>query len=290
MRTSSIYFISYLFLISVILFNFSHCKSPKKIQKISNIFISKDTLPKNINNQELINPENKKLDSMRQLDSFLNLVKSRIIKFKTFNAKFKIDYTANQKNETYIANISIIKDSIIYLTFKAQFLGIIGLQALITKDSLILINRINKTIQEFSFNYLKKITQIDLEFKHLQDIIIGNPSINEKQLVNTKIDNYYLTLNFVSENLKMLQNFKIDNFIIANCKLDDNNPLKNRTLNIQLEQLKPYNDFMFSTYREIELTELKNLYIYLTFKDFNFDQPINYKFTLPNYPIIKLNN
>ena len=276
-----------LYLLIFITFILLSCKSSQKIQHISKIFIPQDSMILNkISNDEL----KPVLDSMQILDSFITNINKNKITYHSFNSKIKIEVLENNTSNTYIANLSIIKDSIIYITLKAQILGIsaIGLQVCLKRDSLILINRVDKTIQKYSIDYLQNLTNVPLKFSHFQDILMGSQSNLEPKYSTFKMEKEKLLISNISSNLKMLFNINKENWLITECKIDDNNPQKNRTLQIKLSEFKPTFNFLFSAYREIILSETNNLYIYLTFKEFSFNEPIKYSFSLPNFATNKI--
>ena len=67
-------------------------------------------------------------------------------------------------------------------------------------------------------------------------------------------------------------------------KLDDIDPLQNRTCDITFSQYETKGDVQFATYRSISVSQKSKLDIYLNFKDYNFNEPLNYAFTVPkNY-------
>lgn len=283
-KSQKIHTVYFLILVTTILLS---CKSSQKMQHISKIFIPQDSIKLNQISNEEIKPI---IDSIQVLDSFISNINKNNINYKTFNSKIKIEVLENNTSNTYIANISIIKDSVIYITLKAQILGIsaIGLQVCIKKDSLILINRVDKTIQKYSIDYLQNLTNVPLKYKHFQDILMGSQSNLESKYSTFKNEKEKLLISNISSNLKMLFNINKENWLITECKIDDNNPQKNRTLQIKLSDFKPISNFLFSAYREIILSETNNLYIYLHFKEFSFDETIKYSFSLPNFATNKI--
>ena len=76
-------------------------------------------------------------------------------KKQSFNAQFRIDY-----------------DKTIWVDISA--LGLSVARAILTPTRVQAINRINKVYYDYSFDEIKKLINVDIDFKTLQDIIIGN--------------------------------------------------------------------------------------------------------------------
>jgi hypothetical protein len=85
-----------------------------------------------------------------------------------------VDYHgSNGKNYDVNANIRMLRDSTIWISVNAV-LGIEALRALITRDSVKLIDKLNKTYTARSITYLQDVTSLPLDLPTLQDLIIGN--------------------------------------------------------------------------------------------------------------------
>ncbi|MGL1521341.1 DUF4292 domain-containing protein, partial [Vibrio parahaemolyticus] len=66
------------------------------------------------------------------------------IDFKTFNAKIKVGYESAENSDTYTVNISMMKDSLMYIRILGSFLGIKqeGMQVKVKRDSVFLYKKI----------------------------------------------------------------------------------------------------------------------------------------------------
>ena len=81
------------------------------------------------------------------------------IDFTTFSAKINVDYTASDgKKYDVNANLRMYKDSAVWISITAIF-GIEGLRALITKDSVKILNKQDKVYKARSVAYLQEATQ-----------------------------------------------------------------------------------------------------------------------------------
>lgn len=253
------------------LFFFS-CKTAKKINQT--------ILPKGtpVNSKEVE-------DSIRMVNETMAAFKKGIIDFSTFNAKIKVESTGNNGNNPDLsAVVKIVKDSAIWISLSATILNIELYRALITKDSVILLNKQDKIVQYRSLDYLQELTQIPFDYKTLQDCIIGNPifygdSISTFQQKNKQI--YFSTVNKYFKNLFTLAG---DTKFLTHCKLDDIDHSRNRTADITYDNYVNSEGINFSVNRKIIVSEKSNLNISLDFKRYEFNKELSLSFNIPqNY-------
>ncbi len=133
---------------------FYSCRSTKKIQTaIAQI----DTVA-----VAVVPIDNSGKDSMDFIKENYNKVMSNRINFTTFAAKIDIDYEdANGKKYNVNAHLRMYKDSVIWISITA-ILGIEGLRAYITADSVKLLDKQNKTYIARSVSYLQEVTALPL--------------------------------------------------------------------------------------------------------------------------------
>jgi hypothetical protein len=94
-------------------------------------------------------------------------------KFRTFSAKFNIDYTIKRKSFEFKGQVNIVKDSAIWIIFN-QDLGIEMARLLITQDSVKFIDRINKKYFAGDYLFVNNFLKTNVDFGVLQSIILGN--------------------------------------------------------------------------------------------------------------------
>jgi hypothetical protein len=90
-----------------------------------------------------------------------------------FGAKVSVNSDINNQTNAFSANLRIKKDSAIWISISPA-LGIEVARALITPDSLKFINRINGTFFKGDYKYLNELLQIEVNFKMIQAILLGN--------------------------------------------------------------------------------------------------------------------
>lgn len=106
-------------------------------------------------------------------DSLALVVKGSDLRTQWFSARVNVDATIDKENRSFNANLRICKDSAIWMSISPA-LGIEVARVLIDKDSVRFINRLNSTYFKGGFAYLNNLLQVDVNFKMIQSVLIGN--------------------------------------------------------------------------------------------------------------------
>ena len=253
------------------------CTTFKKVQIIKEALSKKDTI------QVQLLSEKSKVDSSAIVKNIIEKLAQTKINFKTMNARLKVDYESATNADNYIANISLVKDSSIYITIRGA-MGVIGLKALITADSVFLIYplRKNKNIERKSLGYLQEVIKIPFTFSTMQDLLIGNPIfIEDAKIVSYKVNNNKLQVGMLSSIFKNLIVLNDDNTRILQLKLDDIDITQHRTCAISYSNHVPVNQYQFPLNRELIISAQSRLEVRMEVKEFNFNEPLKYTFGIP---------
>ena len=253
----------------------SSCRSAKKIQAA---VAKKDTVSVNITNASAE-------DSILVIKHALTNVHSKENDFKTFSAKIKVDFQNGKGNQPNItAYVRILKDSLIWVSGYATVFNIEAFRALINKDSVFVIDKINKQVQYRSIDYLQEVTEIPFDFKTLQNLLIGNPVFFEDSVVSYKETESKILLATLGRDFKNLLTIDKSNHLLVHSKLDDADINRNRTADLTYSNYENNNGINFSSYREITVSEKNKLDIQLNFKQWEFNKDLSIIFTIPkNY-------
>jgi len=257
------------------------CGTVKKVEGIQEALSKKDTAQLVVVNAIPV------VDSAAIVRDIMGKVSQQKIDFKTFNAKIKVDYEGAEKKDNYTVYLSMVKDSVILIRVKGTFLGIAaeGLQARVTKDSVILVQKVgDKSVTKRSIAYLQEVTEIPFDFKSLQDLLIGNPIFFSNNLVSYKSNDNQLLVTMVGDLFKNLINIDNSTQRILFSKLNDVNALRSRSCDISYGNFQPLGIYSFAADRKISMSEKSKLDIFLDFKEFSIDEPVKYSFEIPkNY-------
>lgn len=268
-----------IFWLTVFLYAMSGCHSTKKLQTAIN---KKDasviTVPI-VSGDSVINTTNKIALSI------LDTLKRKRISFNTFYAKAKVEYQDhNGKQPDFNAFIRLQKDSILWVSISATFLGIEAFRLYITPDTIVILNKLDKTVEKHRFNYVETIAHIPLTFSELQDILIGNPVYLGDSIVSYRQTENRTMIGTVGAFFKNLLTLSLNTNQLERIKLDDIDLNQNRTASLLYGDYQKYNDFVFSTSREISVSEKSKVDIGITFKQYEFNKELSFPFSIPrNY-------
>lgn len=263
-----------IFFFSALTFVFS-CRVSKNINKALS---AKDTTA-------LITRYQSSEDSIAVIRNTMNVLKKQHIEYNTFNAKIKIDYEDSKgKQPDVTAIVRIVKDSAIWLSLTATILNFEVYRALITKDSVILMDKREKEVTMRSIDYLQEVSQIPFDFTTLQDLLVGNPIFMSDSVVAYKQTETQTLVTVLGSYFKHLLTLSADNKLLLHSKLDDVDIMRSRTADITYDGFETKNNYVFSTYREITVSEKNKLDVRLNYKQYDFNKELSVTLNIPkNY-------
>ncbi len=247
------------------------CRSTKKI---STAIAKKDTAGIAVRN-------NAKDDSSIFIRNTLNQLKANRIAYNTFSAKVNIDYRdAADKNYNVNAIIRMYRDSAIWISANAV-LGIEALRVLITKDSVKVLNKLEKTYSARSVDYLQEVTALPLRLATVQDLIMGNPVYLDSNVVAYSMGEGSISLTSIGKLFTNLITLSTSDKTLQRSKLDDADIIRNRTAELTYTDYENKKGALFSTKRRIYVVEKKKLDIRLDFKSYDFNNAVEFPFSVP---------
>ena len=226
-------------------------------------------------------------DSVKMVKDNYSQFKQRQIDFKTFNAKIKVESSGNNgKNPDLTAVVKIFKDSAIWISLSASLLNVEVYRVLITKDSVILLDKREKEVSYRSLDYLQDVTQIPFDFTTLQNLIIGNPIFVSDSIIAFRKNNNNLLISTIDAYFKNLLTISGESKLLLHSKMDDIDLGRSRTADITYDGYQSSDGYLFSTDRTISVSEKTKLDISLNFKQFEFNKELSVVFNVPkNYKL-----
>ena len=263
------------FVFMIVILALFSCKPTKKIQTA--ISTKKDTIGVAV-------IDHAREDSIRFIKRVYDGIVANHINYKTFSAKLNVDYVdADDKKYNVNANLRMYKDSMIWVSVNAIF-GIEGLRALITKDSIKILDKQNKLYTARSIEYLQEVSSLPVDLHSLQELLIGNAVFLDSNIVSYSKSGNTISLLSIGKIFKNLITVNEDDKLIQRMKLDDVDELRNRTGDITYTDYDNKKGLDFATTRKISFAEKKKLDIRLEFKQYNFNEALNFPFSVPkNY-------
>jgi Domain of unknown function (DUF4292) len=226
-------------------------------------------------------------DSVKNIQIMLGGISNNLIDFTSFSAKIKVDYwDKDGKGPDLTVFVRMQKDSVIWLSVNATVFSYEAFRVLITPDSVKLINKKDKIVQLRSSAYLVEVAKLPFDFKGLQNLIIGNPVFLDSNIVSYKRDAGSTTLLSIGETFKNLLTIGNEDFLLQHSKLDDVNPNRNRTADLSYSNYNGSAGKAFASFRKISLAEKNKIDVELDFKQFSFNESLNFPFAIPkNYTV-----
>jgi len=205
----------------------------------------------------------------------LKLLKKNSFKAKTFESRISISYTDEQQNISGKGKIRILKDSIIWGSL--NFLGIPMVKFYITPQKIQYYNKINKEYYDGNFELLQKKLGIELNFNHLQNLLVGDLLFKPQQIQNLKIEqkSYLLrTKNSMLDSIRISPFFKI----LSEDLTYDNHSLKINYIDYQevKKENLPKKLILFTSGSK------PNLKLILHYKNPAVNKELHFPFSIPN--------
>jgi hypothetical protein len=253
------------------------CRSTRKIQ--SAIGTKKDTTI--VETPPLTNPHE---DSVRFMKNAYSKLLSNEIEFETFSAKINTDYQgADGKKYDVNVFVRMKKDSIIWISVNGA-LGIEGMRVLIDKDSVRILNKLDKEYQVRSLGFLQEVASLPLNLHIMQQLIIGNPVFLDSNVVSYSTEGNNITLLSEGQWFRHLISMNNNDHLVLHSKLDDVDVLRSRTCFLIYSDYETGKGVKFSTNRNISVTDKTHLEVKLNFKQYDFNETLSYPFSVPkNY-------
>lgn len=253
---------------------FAACRSTKNIQTA---IAKKDTVI-------TVAVKDERKDSMIFIrDNYEKLIKNHI-DFETFSAKINVDYEGSDgKKYDVNAFVRMKKDSIIWISVNGA-LGIEGMRLQVDRDSVKILNKLDKEYRARSVDYLQEMASLPLNLRSLQELIIGNPVFIDTNIVSYSINGNTIAMLHHGQWFKHLITMGDNDHLVLNSKLDDVDPLRNRTCYLNYSEYENKKGVQFSTSRIISVTEKTKLDVKLNFKQYEFNEMLTFPFSVPkNY-------
>lgn len=124
------------------------------------------------------NPEKHLNRNYNNKNSLQTKVQKSAVQYKNFSIRGKAKFDTPEKKLKFSFKLNAVKDSAMWCSF--QMFGIEGARALITQDSIKMIDRLTKTYGIESFESISKKLGAKLSFSQLQDLLLGNIYFGEK--------------------------------------------------------------------------------------------------------------
>lgn len=220
-------------------------------------------------------------DTAAFIKGVLGAITRNRISFTTFSAKVNVDYRGGGgKNYDVNATIRMIRDSAIWISANAV-LGIEAIRVLVTRDSVKVMNKLEKTYTARSIDYLQEVTELPLGLDILQDLLIGNPVYLDSNVVSyARFDNS-ISIISLGQWFKNQLTVGEPGKAVQRIKLDDADVSRSRTADLTYDDYESNKGPLFATKRRITVSDKKKLDISLDFKNYDLGGEVSFPFSVP---------
>lgn len=152
-------------------------KKKDKLDELKNTIAKIDSIP-TVKRDTLV---------IRPLDTaYANtLIRNQHIEYETYHCKAKMHLESEENKQNFNIVFRIKKDSVIWASINAPIIGEVA-RAFITPDSVKAFERINKRYYLYSYKDIQKLINLEVDFKTLQQLIIGNVIATEGSITDIK--------------------------------------------------------------------------------------------------------
>lgn len=194
--------------------------------------------------------------------------------FEWLTGKARVEITDGANKTSFTASLRMRRDSAIWISI-SPVAGIEAARALLTRDSIRVIDRMNNDYYSKGYDFFSSFTSLPVTFEVLQDLITGVPVYTAtNSAVVVKADSIYL-LDFSSGSRK--NTVTLNRSFLNVLQTVKDSSAADLTISQQYEI--PYTD-PFSLWRKIEMRHPQAMQIIITFSKIKLNEPVKLPFTL----------
>ncbi len=256
------------------------CRTTKKI---STALIKKDTTSTSAIS------ENTDKTNFTKLVHQIELVKANELQFNTVKIKAKIEYADTKDGYPELNGyINIKHKEKIWIRIALPGVDYEVVRALITPDSIIVLENKSNTAYMRSFSYLQETTNLPFDFNTIENLLVGNSIVIPDSIIGYKYQNNELNIVSYSTHFKELLTIDTTLHKATFSKLEDIDPLKSRTCQITYNQYEKIGDRLVAMLRDIVVSEKNTSNLKMQIKNISFDiDDLNFSIKIPKKYKIK---
>lgn len=209
----------------------------------------------------------------------LAVIKSNQVNFNTFSGKANTKLDINGNSNDVTLNIRISKDKKIWVSVTA-LLGIEVARALITPDSIKVLNKLQGLYLKKPFGYIYKYASRQVNYKTIECLLVGNAMpelLTENSSIKTDLGNVTLSGNLqeLVYSLILGTNMHVTQFNLSNNDAGQALLVNNSNFIQAANRLVPSKIDILSTIKD------KKIQANLQYTKVDFDQQLDFPFNIP---------
>jgi len=209
-----------------------------------------------------------------------NLVENQV-NIEWLDGRAKLDFSDENTSMGATSTIRIKKDSLIWVSVRK--LGFEVARALVTRDSVYIIDRINNEYDIKDLAYLQKEYNLPADFESIQAILLGNPIFFTTSGLQSEVaENTY---HLYGKSSNMDTHYWMDQKSLQLKQMQFKDLQESREVNVKLEDYQSIaNNQKFSYLRKLELNSRQTgqVKVEIQFSQLEINSPKDVRFEIPN--------
>ena len=223
----------------------------------------------------------KKEDMTNSSQAIISAMEQKAVKADWFNAKARISFKNSDMSVSGSATIRMKTDSILWVSVKK--LGFEVARAMITTDSVYIIDRFNREYAIYDLDYLKESYQLPGDFKLLQSVLFGQAYFFEPRKATLEENDDLFIVKDGSMQHQLA--YQVDPKDYRVLQLDYQAAFSQQKLKVELEEYDEIKDKqLFSYFRRMSMTDPEDgpTDVSIKFSQIELDTPRDTDFRIPS--------
>jgi hypothetical protein len=229
----------------------------------------------------------------RSTGYLFNKMRANEFDYDWITAKFSADLTEGGKKNSFKATYRAKKDSVIWITISPS-IGMELLRAIMTRDSIMFMNKFNSTYFIGDYKYLSNNFGIEVDFDMIQSTLTGNAfaSFEEEEFRSSVDKDHYLLSTIRKRKLRrsiqrndsldvIAQSIWLEPRIYKIGRFGIYDFAANRNLEIIYDNFTPVGEQLFPFKLFLQLTGSMPVQMNIVYSKVAHDTPQNLPFTIP---------
>jgi hypothetical protein len=224
---------------------------------------------------------NKPVAATPKRTSEMTTVMSHQLNFNTFSAKANTKLAINGNSNDVTLNLRINRDKEIWVSVAATLLNIEIARAVITPDSIKILNKLQGVYIKKPFSYIYSYTNNQINYKTVESILVGNalPEILKDDNARFQTDNGNTD---ISGNLQDLLYKLLLDTGMKGIQLNLTNQNQGQSLQVNNSSFIPVNNRIVPSQIDIQsVSQNKKIQVNLRYTKVDLDEPLQYPFNIP---------
>lgn len=209
-------------------------------------------------------------------DTAIQGFQDHVIDFTTFEGKAKMRFEDNDRRVSFRATIRIEKDERIWVS--ATMLGFEGARALITPDSVKVLNRLERKYYAESIDYLSELTNLPVDFEGMQNALIGNWLFFDEEVA--KYEEKQGIVELVSEKEDIVNILWLDKASLLMERQTVLDQMNNRNMEVSYHDYREMKKSAFPYESNIHVSGSDEAWIDVDYSSIELDEDLSFPFTV----------